>query len=73
MSSVNDHSWERDLLGPRVLNDGYSFSVTDIAPGLYDIRVIDEDRDSCVINGVRVYHDLTWNLTSLELGGCEFH
>ena len=66
MSSLNDDSWERDLLGPRVLNDGYSFTVTDIAPRLYDIRVIDEDRDSCVINGVRAYPDLTWNLSPLE-------
>jgi hypothetical protein len=72
MSSVNDNSWERDLLGSYILYDGYSFTVSNISPGSYDIRLIDEDHDACVINDVRVNGDLTWNLTPVELVGCEF-
>jgi hypothetical protein len=72
MSSSNDHSWERDLLGSRILFDGNSFTVTGIVPGLYDIRVVDEDNDACVVNRVRVDEDMTWDLTPLGLVGCEF-
>jgi hypothetical protein len=73
MSSISDASWERDLLGSRILYNGNSFTVTDITPGLYDIRVVDEDNDASIVNRVRVYEDMTWTLTPLGLVGCEFH
>lgn len=71
MSSVNDRSWERDLLGSGILFDGNSFTVT-APPGVYDLRVVDEDHDACVVSNVRVYEDMTWNLTPGGLLGCEF-
>ena len=72
MSLANDPSWRRDLLGRSILRDGYYFTVTGIRPGLYDIEVVDEDSNRCVVNNVRVYEDMTWNLTPLGLVGCEF-
>lgn len=72
MSSSYDISWEPDLLGSRILYDGNSFTVTGITPGLYDIRLVDEDNDQCIVKQVRVHEDMTWNLTPLGLVGCEF-
>jgi len=73
MSSVFDGSWERDLLGRHVLSTGNSFEITNIVPGRYDIKVVDEDGDSCILQQVPVYQDRSWNLTPLGLVGCQFH
>lgn len=71
MSSTGDGSWERDLLGSGILYDGNSFTVTNIMPGFYDIRVVDQDGDACVVNGVGVFSNMEWNLTPFRLVGCE--
>jgi hypothetical protein len=73
MSSTRDRSWERDLLGSGILYDGNSFTVTDITPGYYDIKVVDQDGDACVVNSVSVFNDMEWNLTPFRLVGCELH
>jgi hypothetical protein len=73
MSSIYDGSWERDLLGRHVLSSGNSFDITNIASGRYDIKVVDEDGDACILRQVPVYQDRSWNLTPLGLVGCEFH
>ena len=73
MSSVNDDSWEPDLLGRHVLSTGNSFDITDITSGRYDIKLVDEDGDTCIVQQVAVYRDRVWNLTPGSLLGCEFH
>ena len=73
MSSVFDGSWERDLLGRHVLSTGNTFDITGITSGRYDIKVVDEDGDACIVQQVAVYQDRSWNLTPLGLVGCEFH
>lgn len=73
MSSIYDGSWERDLLGRHFLSTGNSFDITGITSGRYDIKVVDEDGDSCIVQQVAVYQDRTWTLTPLGLVGCEFH
>ena len=73
MWSIDDGSWERDLLGRHVLSSGNSFDITAITSGRYDIKVVDEDGDACIVQQVPVYHDKDWTLTPLGLVGCEFH
>ena len=73
MSSINDDSWESDLLGRHVLATGNSFEITNITSGRYDIKLVDQDGDTCIVQQVSVYQDRSWNLTPLGLVGCEFH
>ena len=73
MSPSVDGFWERDLLGHHVLSTGNSFVISNITSGRWDIKVVDEDGDECIIQQVPVYQDRTWTLTPLGLVGCEFH
>ena len=72
MSWSGDNNWERDLLGPtRVLSSGTTFTITNITPGLWDVRLEDEGHDVCIIYRIPVYSDKTWDLTSEGLAECE--
>jgi hypothetical protein len=71
LSSVNDPSWERDLLGAGVFEDGNTFTVTRISPGRYDIAFVDEDADVCVLHNVPIFSNLNWDLSQSWLLGCE--
>jgi hypothetical protein len=70
MSSTNDTSWERDLLGSSELLNGYHTTVFASA-GHYDIRLVDRDHDQCVVNNVEIRGDRTLAITAEMLLRCE--
>lgn len=43
MSSSTDQSWGDDLLGTRVLEPNQSLNLSNVNPGVWDIRVVDRD------------------------------
>jgi hypothetical protein len=72
LSRSSDPNWRHDLLGTGVLVTGRTFDIT--APvGVYDLKLVDEDSDVCVVNGVSVYQNTVWRITDSWLLGCEFH
>jgi len=72
MSSTQANDWGRDLLGDSVLLSGSSFSVT-ADPGRYDLKLVDEDGDTCTVMGLSLYGNESWNITDRWLLSCEFH
>lgn len=74
VSSTEEDEWGPDQLGDNVLEAGTSFTLTNIKPGEYDIRVIDEDGDKCVLNNVKIFENSQWDITTARLLHCEgFH
>lgn len=72
MSRSSDRNWERDLPGNSVLASGGSFTLT--APeGTYDLKLVDEDGDTCTVKGLGVFDNKSWTITDSWLLGCEFH
>ena len=72
LSSSDDREWGPDQLGEHVLVKGDSYTVTDIPCDLYDIKVVDEDGDECVIEEVDLCGDDTyWKITDKDLLECE--
>ena len=71
LSSVSDSSFERDLLGNGVFYNGTSFTITQITPGQYDMKLVDQDADVCVVHDVAIYSNTDWNLTQQWLLNCE--
>jgi hypothetical protein len=63
--------WGRDLLGRRVLTSGYVFS-TDVRSGLYDLKLVDEDGDTCIVHRIAVNGETSWRITNAWLLSCEF-
>jgi hypothetical protein len=72
LSPTTSVEWGSDLLGAEVLEPGDSFEISGIECDTYDIRVVDEDDDECVIEDVDLcLDDAHWLIDDAELGGCQ--
>lgn len=72
LSPVDERSWGPDQLGADVLTPGERLTLTSIQCGTYDLKVVDEDGDVCVLEGVDLCADASvWHLTSRALLDCQ--
>ena len=72
MSPVDQQAWGPDQFGPDVLMPGESFTLTEIDCGTYDVKIVDEDGDECVVGGVDVcLEDAGWNISDEDLATCQ--
>ena len=73
LSSTTDKHWGPDQLGDEVIQaKGGAFTLTKIDCGDYDIKVVDEDGDECVVEAVNLCGDDTvWKITDKILLACE--
>lgn len=72
LSPEDKETWGPDQLGDQVIDSGESFTLKNIPCGKYDIKVVDEDGDACVIEGIAMCKDHThWDLTNKELAKCQ--
>ena len=70
MSSSEDENWGPDQLGERVLRPGSAHTISDILPGKYDLKLVNEDGDPCVLRDVSILKDVDWVLTNKILVKC---
>jgi hypothetical protein len=72
LSSSDDQEWGPDQLEDETLAKGESLTLTGIECDLYDIQVVDEDGDECVIEQVDLCGDNSyWKITDKALLECE--
>ena len=72
LSSSSDEEWGPDQLGEDVLAKGDSVTLHSIPCDEYDIKVVDEDGDECVIEKVDLCSDQSyWKITDKDLLECE--
>jgi hypothetical protein len=71
LSSTSNPYWGGDRLGRDVLEDGEYFSLS-VPNGSYDLKLVDEDDDLCVVHNISIYSNQNWNLTPTWLLRCEF-
>ena len=72
LSSTDEEQWGPDQLGDNVLESGESYTLHSIPCDKYDIKLIDNDGDACVVGGITMCKDHThWNLTNDDLLKCE--
>ena len=72
LSKVSHRTWEEDILGSRILRSGRSIDVTNIDPGFYDVMLVDEDGDTCVLSGINLRRNRIWSISTAGLLDCEF-
>lgn len=72
LSATSDNAWGEDQLGEDVLAKGDSLTLTGIPCDSYDIKVVDEDGDECIIEEVDLCRDASyWKITDKDLLECE--
>ena len=72
LSSTDEEEWGPDQLGETVLNTGDSFRLTGVPCDSYDVRVVDEDGDECVLSDVGLCAgEDVWVVTDEDLLGCQ--
>ena len=72
LSSSSDDEWGPDQLEDEVLVKGESLTLSGIPCDDYDIKVVDEDGDECVIEAVELCNDQSyWKITDKDLLECE--
>ena len=72
LSASDESEWGEDQLGEDVLTKGDSLTLTGIPCDTYDIKVVDEDGDECVIEQVDLCRDASfWKITDKDLLECE--
>jgi len=68
LSPEDSASWGPDLLDVDILYPGESAEITGIDCDTYDVRIVDEDLDECVLAGVELcLDDAVWTITDEEL------
>lgn len=72
MSPANENKWGQDQLQNQTIAVGGTFTLNQIPCDTYDIKVVDEDGDECIIEGEKICGvNATWALTKDELLGCQ--
>ena len=72
LSSVKDNAWGPDQLGEDILKKGDAITLKDIDCDKYDIKVVDEDGDECVVEDQSLCGDDSyWKITDAVLLACE--
>ena len=72
LSPSSSKHWGPDQLGEEILKKGESITLTNIDCDDYDIRVVDEDGDECVIEEQSLCKDNSyWKITDKALLDCE--
>jgi hypothetical protein len=72
LSAADENEWGPDQLGTEVMATGDSFKLTGIPCDEYDVRLVDEDGDECMIFAVDICGaNETWVIESGDLLECE--
>lgn len=53
-SPTKAEDWGDDQLGKKTIPSGTSFKLTGIPTGKYDVKIVDDEGDECVVEKVRI-------------------
>lgn len=72
LSPSNADAWGPDQLAEHVIEPGTSFKLTGIPCNTFDVKLVDEDGDECVVPQVDICaNSETWTITSKDLLRCQ--
>ena len=72
ISPASQEEWGPDQLEDEILAKGQSITITNIPCDKYDVKVVDEDGDECIIEEADLCRDASyWKITDKDLLECE--
>ena len=74
LSPADADDWGPDQLKEDVIESGEAFTLTSIPCDSWDVKLVDEDGDACVVEAVDICGGGgTWTITSKDLLKCQSH
>jgi hypothetical protein len=71
-SPTSEREWGPDQLGDHTIENGDTFTLNDVPCAAYDVRVVDEDGDECILEDVGLCaNEDVWTVTDDDLLGCQ--
>jgi len=71
IAPAKSKKWSEDKLQNQTIAKSGRFIIRDISGGSYDLKVIDDDDDTCVIPNINVDQNKEWKLTDQIMLTCE--
>ena len=72
LSPVDTDKWGPDQLGEQVIGTGGTFTLTGVPCDSYDVKLVDEDEDECVVPEVDICGDNQgWIINNDDLLACQ--
>ena len=72
LSPTDNEEWGPDQLGEQAIASGTTFTLHSIRCGNYDIKIVDEDGDECIVADVDLCNDRSmWKITNKDLLACQ--
>ena len=72
LSPVHEAKWGPDQFGDEVVEKGESFTLTNVPCDTWDVKLVDEDGDVCIVEAVDICaSNETWTITSKDLLKCQ--
>ncbi|MNI13711.1 hypothetical protein D3C73_669450 [compost metagenome] len=65
-----DNDWGDDRLGDDILEPGNQLTLTDVKPGKWKLRLIDEDEDECIVQDQRVVVSTSYAISDDDFLEC---
>ena len=72
IAPAKSQSWSDEKLQSQKVKKNGRFTIRDIAAGVYDLKVIDDDDDSCVFSNISIDQNKEWKLTDMNMIKCVF-
>jgi hypothetical protein len=72
LAPAKSNQWGENKLQNQTVAKNGRFTVRDIPAGVYDLKVIDDDDDSCVVPEINIDQNKEWKLTDKVMLQCVF-
>jgi hypothetical protein len=72
IAPAKSNNWSENKVQGGKIARTERFTISNIAPGVYDLKVIDDDNDTCVFTDINIDQTKEWKLTDTAMTGCVF-
>ena len=72
LAPAKSNAWGEDKLRNQTVAENGRFTVRDIPPGVYDVKIIDNDDGSCVVAEINIDENKELRLTDEMMLQCAF-
>jgi hypothetical protein len=72
IAPAKSDKWSDDKLQNKTVPKNGRFTISDIPSGVYDLKVVDDDNDSCVFSNISIDQNKEWKLTDINMVTCVF-